>query len=91
MCSRRPASNTSASTRSFDDEVGLYDEDAAGNPIYNFSYVDQIYDGLLQNGVRPFVELSFMPTKLAAQQILSVVLVPSRSFRPPRTGRNGPT
>jgi xylan 1,4-beta-xylosidase len=26
----------------FHDEVGLYDEDAAGNPIYNFSYVDQI-------------------------------------------------
>jgi xylan 1,4-beta-xylosidase len=51
----------------FHDEVGLYDEDAAGKPLYNFSYVDQIYDGLLQNGVRPFVELSFMPRKLAAQ------------------------
>jgi xylan 1,4-beta-xylosidase len=50
----------------FHDEVGLYDEDAAGNPAYNFSYVDQIYDGLLQNHVRPFVELSFMPKKLAA-------------------------
>jgi xylan 1,4-beta-xylosidase len=53
----------------FDDEVGVYDEDAQGNPLYNFSYVDQIYDGLLQNGVRPFVELSFMPTKLAAKDI----------------------
>ena len=50
------------------DEVGVYDEDASGNPIYNFSYVDQIYDGLLENGVRPFVELSFMPGKLAAAQ-----------------------
>jgi xylan 1,4-beta-xylosidase len=54
----------------FHDEVGVYDEDGSGNPIYNFSYVDQIYDGLLENGVRPFVELSFMPKKLAAQQIL---------------------
>jgi xylan 1,4-beta-xylosidase len=53
----------------FHDEVGLYDEDATGSPIYNFSYVDQIYDGLLQNGVRPYVELSFMPSKLAAQQL----------------------
>src|SRR5258707_2594805 len=43
------------------DEVGVYDEDEKGNPIYNFSYVDQIYDGLLENGVRPFVEISFMP------------------------------
>ena len=50
----------------FHDEVGLYDEDKQGRPIYNFSYVDQIYDGLLENNVRPFVELSFMPRKLAA-------------------------
>ena len=50
------------------DEVGVYDEDDKGNPIYNFSYVDQIYDGLLQNGVRPFVEISFMPKKLALCQ-----------------------
>jgi xylan 1,4-beta-xylosidase len=50
------------------DEVGVYDEDAAGNPVYNFSYVDQIYDGLLDEGVRPFVEISFMPKKLAARQ-----------------------
>jgi len=50
----------------FHDEVGLYDEDKDGNPIYNFSYIDQIYDGLLKNHVRPFVELSFMPKKLAA-------------------------
>ncbi|MDQ2833499.1 MAG: glycosyl hydrolase family 39 [Acidobacteriota bacterium] len=34
--------------------------------IYNFSYIDQIYDGLLANHVRPFVELSFMPRKLAS-------------------------
>jgi xylan 1,4-beta-xylosidase len=65
----------------FDDEVGLYDPDrrtinfaqTAGqagttvdNSSYNFSYVDQIYDGLLANGVKPYVEMSFMPKKLAA-------------------------
>jgi xylan 1,4-beta-xylosidase len=65
----------------FMDEVGLYDPDrrtinfaqTAGqagaatqdNSSYNFSYVDQIYDGLLENGVRPFVEMSFTPRKLA--------------------------
>ncbi|MGB9070342.1 MAG: hypothetical protein WCC21_17370 [Candidatus Acidiferrales bacterium] len=52
----------------FDDEVGVYDEDATGHAVYNFGYVDQIYDGLLENGVRPFVEISFMPRKLAARQ-----------------------
>lgn len=50
------------------DEVGVYDEDKMGNPIYNFSYIDQIYDGLLANGVKPFVELSFMPRKLASRK-----------------------
>ncbi len=60
------------------DEVGLYDPDRkTQNPglaaqaandasVYNFSYIDQIYDGLLANGVRPFVELSFMPKKMAS-------------------------
>jgi xylan 1,4-beta-xylosidase len=47
------------------DEVGVYNEDQHGNPVYNFSYVDQIYDGLLKEGVRPVVEISFMPKKLA--------------------------
>jgi xylan 1,4-beta-xylosidase len=49
----------------FHDEVGVYNEDEHCNPVYNFAYVDQIYDGLLKNGVRPFVEISFMPKKLA--------------------------
>src|SRR5579875_2034280 len=62
----------------FMDEVGLYDPDRiTKNPgltaekandasVYNFSYIDQIYDGLLANGVRPFVELSFTPKKMAS-------------------------
>jgi xylan 1,4-beta-xylosidase len=52
------------------DEVGLYSEDKkTGQSVYNFSYIDQIYDGLLANGVRPFVELSFMPTQLASREV----------------------
>ncbi len=54
----------------FLDDMGVYDEDNQGRPIYNFSYVDQAYDGLLQNGLRPFVELSFMPKKLAAREAI---------------------
>ncbi len=50
-----------------DDENGVYSEDAHGNPVYNWSYVDQIYDGLLENGIRPFVEISFMPKALASR------------------------
>jgi xylan 1,4-beta-xylosidase len=47
------------------DENGVYNEDERGNPVYNFAYVDEIYDGLLRNGVRPVVEIGFMPKKLA--------------------------
>ena len=68
------------------DELGVYDE-VDGKPAYNFSYVDQIYDGLLQAGVRPFVELSFMPKKLAAQESYQAFspragTIASRSGRP---------
>jgi hypothetical protein len=52
----------------FDDENGVYREGKGGEPIYNWSYVDQIYDGLLEYGVRPIVELSFMPMALAASK-----------------------
>jgi xylan 1,4-beta-xylosidase len=54
----------------FNDEVGIYSEDSQGNPVYNFSYIDQIYDRLLAVGVRPFVEISFMPNQLAASHTL---------------------
>lgn len=50
------------------DDVGIYNEDEKGNAFYNFSYVDQIYDGYLEMGIRPVIELSFMPYKLAAKE-----------------------
>ena len=41
----------------FDDEVGVYGRDKDGTAVYYLIYVDQIYDGLLANSVRPFVEI----------------------------------
>ena len=57
-----------------DDDVGLaggheaafYDKPPTKSSPYNFSYVDQICDALRARGVRPFVELDFMPKALAA-------------------------
>jgi len=49
-----------------DDENDVYSENAQGQPVYNWSYVDHIYDALLANGIRPYVEISFMPKALAA-------------------------
>ena len=48
------------------DDMGVYTEDSQGNPQYNFQYVDALYDALLKLHIRPFVELTFMPSKLAS-------------------------
>lgn len=53
----------------FHDENGVYSEDNSGRPAYNFNRVDEIYDGLLARGVKPYVELSFMPRQLAAKPV----------------------
>ena len=47
----------------FDDEMGIA---SAGDGNFNFLYVDQVYDFMLDHGVRPFVELSFMPEAFAS-------------------------
>ena len=69
-----------------DDDIGVYSEGPRRRPIYNFSYVDQVYDGLLANGVRPFVELSFMPSRLAQRDIrhsfwYHPIVSPPRDYR----------
>jgi xylan 1,4-beta-xylosidase len=47
------------------DDMGVYMEDAKGRPVYNWQYVDELYDYLLSIGMKPFVELGFMPAALA--------------------------
>jgi xylan 1,4-beta-xylosidase len=48
------------------DEMGVYSEDKQGQPVYNFQYIDALYDSILNVGMKPFVELSFMPQALAS-------------------------
>lgn len=50
----------------FDRDMGVAWRDAQGKLHFNFSYVDQVYDGLLERGVKPFVELGFMPPEMSA-------------------------
>jgi xylan 1,4-beta-xylosidase len=55
----------------FERQTGIYDGvDAAGKLKLNFTRTDLIYDGILEIGVRPFVELSFMPDEMASRPIL---------------------
>jgi xylan 1,4-beta-xylosidase len=52
----------------FEHQVGIYaGTDPTGNLVLNFTRIDLIYDGLIDMGVHPFVELSFMPEELAAR------------------------
>ncbi len=50
---------------------GLFHDDMCvyriidGKEVFNFQYIDDLFDALLEIGVRPFVELSFMPSDMA--------------------------
>jgi xylan 1,4-beta-xylosidase len=47
--------------------TNVYREDADGKPVYDFTILDGIFDAYQQAGVRPLVELGFMPKDLAAE------------------------
>ena len=46
--------------------TNVYTEDASGKPVYDFKILDGIFDAYKTAGVRPMVELGFMPKDLAA-------------------------
>lgn len=50
----------------FCDDMGVYHEDKHGNPIYNWQYVDELFDFIVSIGMKPFIELGFMPGQLAS-------------------------
>jgi len=45
----------------------VFSLDASGKPVYDFTITDQTFDEYMRAGVRPFVELGFMPEDLAAE------------------------
>jgi xylan 1,4-beta-xylosidase len=47
----------------FNDEMGVW---SGGTRQPNFLYIDTVFDAMLDRGVKPFVELSFMPGALAS-------------------------
>ncbi|HKE96353.1 MAG TPA: hypothetical protein VKB34_18745 [Povalibacter sp.] len=47
--------------------TNAYTEDSSGNPVYNWTIVDRIFDTYLARGVRPYVEIGFMPQALSVQ------------------------
>ena len=57
--------------------TNMYTEDAQGRPVYDWTIVDRIFDALLANGVKPYVQIGFMP------EALSTNPVPYRHFWKP--------
>jgi len=47
--------------------TGVYSEDAQGRPVYEWKILDGIFDAYKAAGVKPMVELGFMPKDLAAK------------------------
>jgi len=64
----------------FGDMVGIYQ----GPGKYDFKNLDRIYDSLLAAGVKPFIELSFMPEKLASNKKVGFPLGYRPFISPPK-------
>jgi xylan 1,4-beta-xylosidase len=52
----------------FMDEMMVYHEREDGGIEYNWRLIDELFDFLLDEGCKPFVELSFMPDDLASDE-----------------------
>jgi xylan 1,4-beta-xylosidase len=45
--------------------TNVYTEDASGNPVYSWVILDQIFDAFHSAGIKPLVEIGFMPQALS--------------------------
>jgi xylan 1,4-beta-xylosidase len=47
--------------------TNAYTEDDHGSPVYDWAIVDRIFDTYLQRGVKPYVQIGFMPKALSVK------------------------
>jgi len=47
--------------------TGIYREDAQGRPLYDFTIADRIVDTWVKLGIKPLMELGFMPEALSSK------------------------
>lgn len=45
--------------------TNAYTEDAQGNPVYDWTITDRIFDTYLEHGLKPYVQMGFMPEALS--------------------------
>ena len=53
-----------------DVDMHIYSENEQGMPRFYFAYVDMLFDFILSVGLKPYVELSFMPPQIAREQTM---------------------
>src|SRR5680860_3841 len=46
--------------------TNIYTEDQSGNPVYNWTIADRIFDTYIERGMKPLVEIGFMPEALSS-------------------------
>lgn len=49
----------------FSDDFHVYSESVSGQAVFNFAYLDKVFDFLLSCNLMPWIQLSYMPEKLA--------------------------
>jgi xylan 1,4-beta-xylosidase len=49
--------------------TNAYTEDAAGNPRYDWTIIDKIFDTYRERGMRPYVQVGFMPEALSTHPL----------------------
>lgn len=47
--------------------TNAYTEDVHGNPVYDWTIVDRIFETYLRHGVKPYVQIGFMPKALSIE------------------------
>ncbi len=50
----------------FSDDMAIYQVSEDGTPEYNYTYLDRVMDSYRALGLKPFLELGFMPSKMAS-------------------------
>ncbi|MGD0388977.1 MAG: beta-xylosidase [Tepidisphaeraceae bacterium] len=70
--------------------TNAYAEDAKGNPVYNWTITDRIFDAYVQRGLKPYAQIGFMPKDLSTRPDLYPTTFPSGKLTPVAGGQSYP-
>ncbi len=70
--------------------TSAYKEDANGNPVYDWTINDKIFDTYIERGVKPYVEIGFMPEALSTHPQDYPHNPPVKERAPPSAGQAYP-